>query len=490
MDISTSEKFVMTSTINNTRATAAGIRIEPIRQVVTTAKSYHFIGIGGCGMSGLAQVLMQQGHRVSGSDMQDSELIGRLSSQGADVWVGHDVRFLPEKLDCVVISAAVKESNPELQAVRKRHARVIKYAQLLGELSGMFTTMAIAGTHGKSTTSAWTAWLLQRAGLSPSFVIGADVPQLGGGSGAGRGEHLVVEACEYDRSFLQLKPTVAAILNIEADHLDYYRDLDEIISAFGDFAELVGPTGLLVVNADDPGVKRALAGRHLRCETFALGARADWRAENLRYEEGHGCFELVHGEDWIGQVRLSLPGWHNVANALAVAAMARSAGLEDEAILAGLADFQGAGRRMTLRADINGVKVIDDYGHHPTEIRTTLTAIRDKYHPRRLWCIFQPHQHSRTRFLLNEFALSFATADVVLLPEIYFVRDSEALRREINAEQLAEKIREQGGNARFLGEFEAIVDHLAEKTEPGDVIVTMGAGDVWKIADEYIRRFS
>ncbi len=481
---------MISTTTGKTERISADGRIEIIRKGVATAQNYHFIGIGGCGMSGLAQVLIQQGQHVSGSDMQDSELIGRLLDQGADIWVGHDARFMPEKLDCVVISAAVKDDNPELQEARKRHARVIKYAQLLGELSRMFTTMAISGTHGKSTTSAWTAWLLQRAGMSPSFVIGADVPQLGGGSGAGQGEHLVVEACEYDRSFLQLKPTVAAILNIEADHLDYYRDLDEIISAFGDFAELVGPTGLLVVNKDDPGVQKALAGRHLRCETFALNAPADWRAENLRFEGGHGCFELVHGEDWIGQVRLSLPGRHNVANALAVAAMARSAGLEDEAILAGLADFQGAGRRMTLRGDVNGVKVMDDYGHHPTEIKATLSAIREKYGPRRLWCIFQPHQASRTRFLLHEFALSFSTADVVLLPEIYFVRDSEAMRRDVNAEQLAAQIRGQGGDARFLGKFEAIVDCLVENVKPGDMVVTMGAGDVWKVADEYIRRFS
>lgn len=470
-------------------ATRHGGAVEALRPAKTQYKSYHFVGIGGCGMSALAEVLVHKGHKVSGTDMQPSEVLYRLTEQGIRVRVNHSVEAIPDKVDCVVISAAVKETNPELQWARQHGVKVMKYAELLGELSGQFKTLAIAGTHGKSTTSGWVAYLLDRAGRSPNFVVGADVRQLGGGSGTGSGGHLVVEACEFDRSFLSLQPTVAAILNIEADHLDYYKDIDDIVDAFGEFASRVGEKGWLIVNSDDPRTPQAIKGRNLRVKTFGLRNPSDWRADNLHYESGHGCFDLVHQGEWIGRVKLSLAGEHNVANALAAAALARKAGLKDEEILAGLASFEGVGRRMMFKAQVRGATVVDDYGHHPTEIRTTLAAIRAKYQPRKLWCIFQPHQHSRTRFFLDDFALSFAAADVVLFPDIYFVRDSETLRREVNAEQLADKVCQQGGQAIYLGEFARIVEHLGREVQPGDVVVTMGAGDIWKVADEFIRRF-
>ena len=486
--------------------TAQGRQITPIRpnivesgvnEVETGLRAYHFVGIGGCGMSGLAEVLAQHGYCVTGSDMEHSDVIDRLRLGGIDVRVGHDAEALPRRCDFVVVSAAVKPTNPEWARAQANGVPVCKYAELLGQLSRQMSTIAVAGTHGKSTSSAWLAYVLRAAELAPSFVVGGDVAQLGGGSGAGTGEHLVVEACEYDRSFLNLRPEVAAILNIEADHLDYYRDLDDIVEAFGQFARCVRSGGLIVANQSDKNVGRALRPLNttadtpdVQVETFGLGPSADWQPKALSYQRGMGRFELVYRGRSLGAVALSLAGEHNVLNALAVAALAHQAGAADEALCAALGGFTGVARRMSCKGTVNGVTVIDDYAHHPTEIQATLRAIAAYHQPRRLWCVFQPHQHSRTRFLLSDFALSFGTADVVLLPDIYFVRDSEQERRQISAAELAERINANGGRARYLGDFDAIAEHLCEQVVAGDVIVTMGAGDVWKLGDEVIRRLS
>jgi len=451
--------------------------------------SYHFVGIGGSGMSGLAEMLHSRGYMVSGSDLVESTATQKLRRRGVTVNIGHNESYLDDKMNCLVVSAAVQADNPELKWAQKRGVRVKKYAEMLGEFSRQIDTIAIAGTHGKSTTTAWLAYTLFQAGRDPSFVIGADVEQLGGPSGAGLGKQLVVESCEYDRSFLNLHPWAAAILNIEIDHLDYYRDLAEIIGVFGEFAGRVNQNGLIVANGSDINVLQALAGYDGRCEYFSTAGAAQWQVGNLKYQKGHGKFDLIFEGQSMGRVRLSMAGEHNVANALAVAALAHEVGLSHAEICTGLEGFAGAGRRMSYRGEAGGVVILDDYAHHPTEIKVTLAAIRAKYEPRQLWCVFQPHQHSRTRFLLREFAGSFGDADIILLPEIFFVRDSEELKREINAEQLAEKIREQGGQAHYLGDFGKIADFLTENVKPQDVIVTMGAGDVWKLTDELMVRF-
>ena len=471
------------------RVGPAGQIVVPLRKRNAVKHSnYHFVGIGGCGMSGLAQVLAQRGYRVSGSDISSSAVTDKLATRGIPVTIGHDPADLSEQVDCVVVSAAVKKDNPQWRCALQRGVRVYKYAELLGQISHEMDTVAIAGTHGKSTTSAWLAHLLTQAGKDPSFVIGAQVDQLGGGSGAGQGRHLVVEACEYDRSFLNLQPAAAAILNIEADHLDYYRDLDEIIEAFNHFAQRLRPHGLLVANGDDENVTQALKDCSGDCQFFSLKSAAHWQAQRLEFEAGHGCCDILAQGRTLGRVKLGVPGRHNVANALAVAALGRQAGLSDAQICAGLESFAGAGRRLTYRGTAAGVVILDDYAHHPTEIRATLAAIQGKYQPQRLWCVFQPHQHSRTRFLLREFAGSFDQADIVLLPEIYFVRDSEDQKQAINAEKLAQAIAAQGRQAYYLGDFTRIAEHLCRGVQAGDVVVTMGAGDVWKLTDELICR--
>ena len=448
---------------------------------------YHFVGIGGCGMSGLAQVLHQQGHRVSGSDTQTSAVVERLGRQGIAVHIGHDAEHIPPDANCLVVSAAIKGDNPELLGATQRNLPILKYAQLLGRLTGQMHTLAIAGTHGKSTTSGWLAYMLQRAGLAPSFVVGADVEQLGGGSGAGHGKTLVVEACEYDRSFLNLHPAAAAILNIERDHLDYYHDLDDIIDAFAAFAGQVDPEGVMVANADDAAVAAALKACPAPCEYFGLTGEADWRPEKLTFKNGHGCFDLTYRDQTLGQVELSLPGRHNVANALAVAALGHHARLSPRHICSGLNNYVGVGRRMSYRGEVGGVVVLDDYAHHPTEIQATLQAVRSLYQPRRLWCVFQPHQHSRTRFLLEEFAGSFSEADLVIVPHIYFVRDSEHERHAVRAADLVDRLRQRGKAAMHLYPFEAIVEQLQLIARDGDLLVTMGAGDVWQVARDFLK---
>ena len=451
-------------------------------------------------MSGLAQVLAQRGCRVSGSDQQQSATLDRLAERGVEIHLGHQEANLADDLDCLVVSAAVGTGNPELIAARRRGLTIRKYAEMLGELSGQIPTFAVAGTHGKSTTSGWLTYAIKSAGMDPSYVIGAGVHQLssesssgsnsGGGSGSGAGADplLIVEACEFDRSFLNLHPAAAAILNIERDHLDYYSGLDEIVRTFGRFAHQIHPDGLLVANADDDNVAEALAGYPGKCEFFSVEGKASWQAGDLVFEKGCGVFDLIYQGNKLGRLKLTLPGRHNVANALAVAALARHGGLNDQQICSGLENFTGVARRMTLKGQVAEVVVLDDYAHHPTEIKVTLEAIRARFEPRRLWCVFQPHQHSRTRFLLQEFARSFGCADIILLPDIYFVRDSEASRREINAAMLAEVIVAQGGQAHYLGGFDQIIDYLGQTVNAGDVVVTMGAGDVWKIADELVSR--
>ena len=441
-------------------------------------------------MSALAEMLTKKGHKIAGSDMQNSSTIERLKNKGIKISIGHDPKNMPQRIDQMVISAAVKTNNPQVVWAQKQNIKIHihKYAETLGKISENMDTIAVAGTHGKSSTSAWLAYTLKNAGRNPNFVIGADTPQLDGSSGVGTSNILVAEACEYDRSFLHLKPHIATILNVEADHLDYYRNIDDITEAFTEFARQIRPGGLLVTNANDPIATKIIPGTKTRCEKFNIDGKGDWQAKGLSLENGCGRFEILYNGLSLGNVQLTLAGRHNVENALAVAAMAKAEKLADEQIRSGLQEFGGVDRRMTLKGQYAGVTVIDDYAHHPTEIKATLQAIKQKYRPKRLFCAFQPHQHSRTRFLLDEFASSFNTADIILLPEIYFVRDSENLRKEVTAGQLAEKIQQNGKKAKYLESLDNITEYLCQNVGKDELVVTMGAGDIWKVADGLIQR--
>jgi UDP-N-acetylmuramate--alanine ligase len=460
------------------------------RELSVEGMRFHFIGAGGIGMSGLAQILMKNKVVVSGSDQTPSEIIEKLCNAGADIKIGHKAENLGPETDAVVISAAIKEDNPELKPALERGCKVYKYAEMLGELMNNYEGIAVSGTHGKSTTSGWLVYLLKQAGIDVNFIIGAEVSQLGGSSGVADSNYFVAEACEYDRSFLNLKPRIACILNIEQDHLDYYKDEGDIVDAFSEFARGAKQQGILVANGNDANVARIIE-RHaseIHCETFGLDGECNFYAKNIELDEGLYTFDVYHNDELLGPARISLPGRHNVLNALAVVAMAVNIGLEGKEVLELLPGFTGIERRLMLKGRFDDITVLDDYAHHPTEIKASLDAIRQRYGRGRIWCIFQPHQYSRTRFLLDDFAESFKLADITIVPDIYFVRDSQASKKEVNARILAARIRQSGSEALFIEDFGAICDYLQSNVAAGDIVVTMGAGDIWKVADEYIQR--
>ena len=450
----------------------------------------HFIGVGGIGMSGIARMLARQGKTVTGSDLVETDVTRSLAASGIGVRIGQSGADLPGTADLVVVSAAIKDDNPERVEARRRGVPVQKYARVLGRLMNERRGIAVSGTHGKTTTTAMVAMVLRRAGLDPSFVVGADVGPLGGSSAVGSGEFFVVEACEYDRSFLNLQPHCAVITNIEADHLDYYTGgLDEIVDAFGTFASQVHPDGLLVANLADRNVVEAAECASCRVESFALEEPgADWTTAKLRRVRGLYNFRVIHGDEDLGTFDLGIPGGHNVSNALAALACCRWAGVDLRVAREALRDFHGADRRFQVVADSQGVTIGDDYAHHPTEIAATLKAAREFFGARRIFVVFQPHQHSRTRFLLADLAASFDHADAVLVPDIYFVRDSEEERQQVNAGDLVRAMRTHGKECEYLPTFAEIERHLLERLRTGDVVVTMGAGDVFKVGRRLAER--
>ena len=455
-------------------------------------RRFHFIGAGGVGMSGLAKLLVGNDAVLSGSDMQGSVVVDKLCELGAEIKVGHSERNIPADVESIVISAAIREDNPELQKALQAGVKVYKYAEMLGKLMGNYRGIAISGTHGKSTTSGWLTVCLERLGLSANYLVGAEISQLGDSSGTGESDIFIAEACEYDRSFLNLHPWISCILNIEADHLDYYRDEKEIAEAFGSFACNTRQGGTLVINGCDENAGRVLekvvSTSNVNVVTFGIDEGCDLRAEDIRYEREMTIFDVIANTENIGRASIQPGGEHNINNALAVTAMGIAAGVEPRAMVEVLGEFTGIDRRVMLKGIERGITVMDDYAHHPTEIRASLRAIRQKYDPSRLWCVFQPHQYSRTRFLLDDFAQSFKLADVTIVPDIYFVRDSLESKKEINADILAGRIREQNSESVHIDGFGKICDYLQENVKPGELVVTMGAGDVWKVADEYIRR--
>lgn len=448
----------------------------------------HMVGIGGSGMIAAAGLLRDMGSRVSGSDLNPFEGLGELVGSGVRVSIGHHESQLDSDVEMVVASAAVPESNSEIILARRRGIPVLKYAELLGSLMALREGVAIAGTHGKSTTTGMTAHLFREAGLSPSFIIGARSDQLGGSSGLGKGRHLIVESCEFNRSFLQFRPFMAAILNIEPDHLDCYRDIDEITEAFTDFARLVHPRGMLVCNADDPRSMRAAQAARCPVQTFGLERDADWTVAGATCDAGRFSFDVCFNGSKLLRGKLAIPGRHNVYNALAAVALAHQANADLDKVAAALASYSGVDRRLSWKGAGSGITVLDDYAHHPTEIKVTIDAARSCYRPNRLWVVFQPHQVSRTQHLMGEFAESFGHADEIVVPDIYCARESDAQAGKVGSQELVTRICKAGGRAAYVPSLPSVAEHVAQRMVAGDVVMTMGAGDVWKVADALVER--
>ena len=435
----------------------------------------HLLGIGGSGMAPFAELLAAEGHQLSGSDARESETVSRLRNAGIPVVTGKQREPLPIGLDGVIRSAAVPNNAPAVMQARAEGKPVIKYSRAVGLYSRNKRTLAVAGTHGKTTTTAMLAYVMRRAGLDPSYIVGGNAPQLPQ-PGLGESPYLVVEACEYDRSFLHLAPEVAIIGNIEADHLDYYKDIVEIREAFRQFATRV--RGLLVMHEDLRETIGRASGVRARVLTFGTSPDADVRVLPSERAPGERCF-FIAGKEY----RIAMPGFHNVLNAAAVIAVAREWRLDGESVRAALESFSGVGRRLEVICEQRGVSVVDDYAHHPTEVAAGLRALRDEYAPRRLWCVFQPHQHSRLRRFLVDFAEALTGADRIVIPEVFAARDDESDRQSVCAADLVHELTTRGGNVVQISDFSRIVDFVRTQAKAGDVVVTMGAGDVGDVAD-------
>ncbi len=447
----------------------------------------HFVGIGGIGMSGIAEVLLNLNYHVSGSDLAENEVTSRLEKLGARIARGHAEGNLKEA-DVVVVSSAIQPDNPEVVAARRRGVPVIPRAEMLAELMRLKRGIAVAGAHGKTTTTSLLGAVLARAGYDPTLVIGGRVNSLGSNARLGQGEFLVAEADESDGSFLKLRPTYAIITNIDPEHLDHFGTVERIKDAFVQFANQVPFYGLVAACLDNRNVREILPRIEKRVITYGIAAPAEYRAEQLTFGAAEVSFDLLRRGQSVGRLRLRMIGRHNVQNALGVIAIADEIGVSFADVKSAFDDFQGVERRFTIRGEIDGITVIDDYGHHPTEIKATLEAAHQAL-KRRLVVVFQPHRFTRTRDLEKEFFTAFDYANQVVVMDIYAA--SEQPIPNVSGYRLFVGIRDHGHpNATFIPDRPQVVNWLLENTRSGDLVITQGAGDVWKVGKEFLDRRS
>ena len=442
----------------------------------------HFIGIGGISMSGLAEVLLDAGFRVSGSDTKESELTKRLSEKGAEITIGQKAENIRLPLDCIVYTAAIRPDNPEFVSAVESQVPMLTRAQLLGQIMRNYKTpIAVAGTHGKTTTTSMLAQVFLSAGLDPTVSVGGILPAIGGNIRVGSSGTFVTEACEYTNSFLSFFPKIAMILNVEEDHMDFFKDLDDIANSFNRFAGLVPEDGTVIISRNNSCFEKVTDGIKGSLVTFSLTEPADYTASDVSFDEfGCGCFTCLERGSSLGQFSLKVPGIHNISNALAVIACSRVLGLEPDIIRKGFEQFTGAERRFEYKGTYNGAVIIDDYAHHPSEIRATLNAAANYPH-KKLIVAFQPHTYTRTKAFLDDFAEVLSAADQVLLADIYAAREKNTIG--ISSADLVDKINAAGGNAEYYESFEKIVAKLKESLKEGDLLITMGAGDIYEVGE-------
>lgn len=445
----------------------------------------HFVGIGGIGMSGIAEVLLNLAYKVSGSDLKSTPISERLGKLGACVYYGHR----PENVagaDVVVMSSAVSPDNPEVMAAQQNGIPVIRRAEMLAELARLKYTVAVAGAHGKTTTTSMLAVVLARGGLDPTAIIGGRLKNFGSNAKLGLGEYMVAEADESDGSFLHLSPTIAVVTNIDPEHLDYYGSLEQIKRAFAEFMNKVPFYGAAVVCLDDPNIQSLLPSVKKRLVTYGFAKGADFHAKNLLPDGFETHFDAYYREERLGGVTLRLVGEHNVLNALAAIAAGRELDLPFPVIRDALHELSGIERRFEIKVNTADLTVIDDYGHHPTEIRATLKAARGTF-DRRLVVVFQPHRYTRTRDLFDQFATAFYDADVLVLLDIYPAGEKPI--EGITSVALAEALRAHGHReVHFAGAKEPALEMLVGLLRKGDVVLTLGAGDVWQIGEKLVAR--
>ncbi len=448
----------------------------------------HFVGIGGSGMSGIAEVLLNLGYVVSGSDQKRSPVTERLVAQGARVSEGHAAANV-EGAHVVVISTAVRPTNPEVVEARRLAIPVIPRAEMLAELMRLKYGVAVAGSHGKTTTTSMVAFVLDKGGLDPTVVVGGRLGVLGSGARLGRGDFMVAEADESDRSFLKLSPTVAVVTNIDREHLDTYRDLADVQEAFLGFVNKVPFYGAGVLCLDDAPIQDILPRVERRVVTYGLSPQAEVSARDVRLKPTGSTYLATAREESLGEIEVAVPGAHNVLNSLAAVSVGLELAVPFESIRQGLAGFTGVDRRFQVRGEAGGVLVVDDYGHHPTEIRATLETLRGRAGTRRTVVLFQPHRYTRTQHLWDEFGRAFHLADLLLLADVYPAGEEPIAG--ITSEALAEAITRRGHRqVAYAGDLRAAADRLAREVREGDVVLTLGAGSVWTAGEDLLRRRS
>ena len=445
----------------------------------------HFIGIGGISMNGLAEILLGEDFTVSGSDAKQSPLTDSLEAKGARIYYGQRASNISDDTEVVVYTAAIHPDNPEFACAKEKGLPMLTRAQLLGQIMRNYETpIAIAGTHGKTTTTSMVTHILLEGQCDPTISVGGILPAINGNIRVGNSETFVTEACEYTNSFLSFFPKISVILNIDADHLDFFKDIQDIRNSFRRFAQLLPADGALIINADTPEYETIIEDLPCRVITYGLKQEANYQARDISFDKyGHASFSVYRDGKKTGSYYLKVPGIHNVSNALASIAVGHLLGLPEESIIKGLSSFSGTDRRFQYKGEVAGVTVIDDYAHHPTEIEATLQAARN-YPSKKIWCVFQPHTYTRTKALLPEFAKALTLADHVVLADIYAAREQNTIG--ISSEDLQKRIRELGTPCEYFPTFDEIEKFLLENCSPGDLLITMGAGDVVLIGEHIL----
>ena len=445
----------------------------------------HFIGIGGISMSGLAEILLEEGFQISGSDSKESPLTDALEKRGAKIYYGQRASNIGDSVQAVVYTAAIHPDNPEFACAKEKGLPMLTRAELLGQIMRNYrTSIAVAGTHGKTTTTSMLSHILLKGECDPTISVGGILPAIGGNIRVGNSEVFLTEACEYTNSFLSFFPTIGIILNIDADHLDFFKDIEDIRRSFRKFAQLLPGDGTLIINADTPEYLSVIEDLPCRVITYSLTDSADYTASDITYDQyGHASFTVNYQGAPLGVCSLKVPGIHNVSNALASIAAGRVLDLPWEVIARGLESFTGTDRRFQYKGTVAGVTIIDDYAHHPTEIRATLHAARNYPH-KKIWCVFQPHTYTRTKALMPEFAAALSLADHVILADIYAARETDTLG--ISSEDLQKDIAALGTPCEYFPTFDEIENFLLENCTQGDLLITMGAGDVVNIGEQLL----
>ena len=445
----------------------------------------HFVGIGGIGMSGIAELLLNLGYKVSGSDIQTSDITNRLKKLGGTIHKGHAKEHVGQA-DVVVTSSAISTGNPEVEAAEQAAIPVIPRAEMLAELMRLKYSIAIAGAHGKTSTTSIVASVLARGGLDPTVVIGGQLKSIGSNAVLGQGDFIVAEADESDGSFLKFSPTIAVVTNIDREHLDYYSDLDAIKDVFLEFLDRIPFYGLAILCLDNEPIQDLIPKIKKRYTTYGMSSQADFQIRDVEFESQKSRFDIYHRGNRLGDIHLNLPGIHSVYNATASIAVGMELDISFDDIKSALETVEGVQRRLEIKGETNGITVIDDYGHHPTEIKITLKALAENWPNRRKVVVFQPHRYTRTQALFDDFTRAFYQSDLLVVLPIYAA--SEDKIAGVNARALCEGIKAHGHKeVHYARDFDAAVSHLKQILKPGDILLSLGAGDVWKVGMDVLK---